>query len=190
MEFSLAKIKQITDDAALKGVPVKVKDIAFYILREAFGDSLVAYRACIDQMADQSIVSTYENGYVQNFVRQWASQYIKVNYDELASELSFEENKGALIKMLDDIKGLELTGDIEHKDAIKMAADIRVKLNDKFSVQDDEKGQIVVVPPKFNGVCPRFHVECYEQTKEWAMSNFHLIPDPSYMDENGRNTSK
>ena len=66
MEFSLAKIKQITDDAALKGVPVKVKDIAFYILREAFGDSLVAYRACIDQMADQSIVSTYENGYVQN----------------------------------------------------------------------------------------------------------------------------
>lgn len=50
MEFSLAKIKQITDDAALKGVPVKVKDIAFYILREAFGDSLVAYRACIDQM--------------------------------------------------------------------------------------------------------------------------------------------
>lgn len=123
-------------------------------------------------------------------MRQWASQYIKVNYDELASELSFEENKGALIKMLDEIKDLELTGDIEHKDAIKMAADIRVKLNDKFSVQDDEKGQIVVVPPKFNGVCPRFHVECYEQTKEWAMSNFHLIPDPSYVDENNRNTSK
>lgn len=183
MEFSLEKIKQISDDSRAKGVIVKVRDVAYYVLKDAFGDPLTAYRAVIEPTADAVEVTKYENGMVAKFVAEWAGQYVDVDYEELAQELTFEENKAALVKMLADINRLEKNGDIDHKDAIKMAADIRVKLNDKFAVQDDNKSQIVMVPPKYNKICPHTQRECYEQTKEYAMAQFHLIPDPSYNEE-------
>lgn len=186
MEFGIEKIKNITDAGRKKGLNIKVKDVAFHILRTVVGDSMVAYRATISAAATTNVVNAYEKGAIQKFIRDWTAQNLKDSITE--SNLSFEDNKAALIKMIKDVERLEEMGELEHKDAIKMITDIRVKLNDKFSVQDDDNTHVVVVPPKYNKICPRFHVECYEQTAEYAMSQFHLIPDPNWREVDNSGT--
>lgn len=191
MKFTLPQIKQVADAAKIeKNLLLRVKDIAFYILKDSFGDSLAAYRAAINPTAETSDVESYEQGPLALFIEQWAKEHnmqpavgenTPASLEEIADDLTFESNKAALIKMLSDIESLEASGEIEHKDAIKMAADIRVKLNDKFAVQDDNKSQIVVVPPKYNKICPHTRRECYEMTEEYACAQFHLIKDPNYV---------
>ena len=67
-------------------------------------------------------------------------------------------------------------GEIETKDALKIEADLRVKLNDKFNVQSDTKEQLVVVRQKFDAVCScGREVSRRPMTKEEAMEMYNLI---------------
>ena len=44
-------------------------------------------------------------------------------------------------------------GEIDNLGGYKALLDISVKLNDKFKINDDNKGQVVVVETKYNDVC-------------------------------------
>jgi hypothetical protein len=65
-------------------------------------------------------------------------------------------------------------GKIDIKDALKIQADLRVKLNDKFSVKEDVKEQVVIVNRKYNSVCSCGR-ELYIPTKEDLMEQYNLI---------------
>ena len=59
---------------------------------------------------------------------------------------------------------------------MKIEADLRVKLNDKFNVQSDTKEQLVVVRQKFDAVCScGREVSRRPMTKEEAMEMYNLI---------------
>lgn len=94
----------------------------------------------------------------------------KVNKD-----ISFEENKDALINLLDQIKKLAKEGEIEAKDAVKLETDIRIKLNDKFDVSTNKSEKRVVVNAKYNHICSITRKECWLQTKEFAMEHWGLV---------------
>ena len=63
------------------------------------------------------------------------------------------------------------------KDAIKIEADIRVKLNDKFNIEEEEgQKRIIVVPQKHDIICKFTNRECSAMpSKEACMKYYNLI---------------
>lgn len=93
-----------------------------------------------------------------------------------ADSISREENRSELIRMIDEIQTSMVTGEIEKKDGLKMIADIRVKLNDKFEIEDAEAHQrLIVVPQKHDMVCRYTNRECMFPPKEECMARYGLV---------------
>ena len=178
MKIDSDKIQEIIESAREKGIEVRLRDVACHSLSRTFGDNTLAYKIIFAQNASDGEVTAYFTGRVQDFLRSWFRK--ENSADSISESLSFEENRGALIAKLDEIKSLAATGDIPMKDAVKLEIDIRSKLNDKFQVQDEDKGTIVMVPPKYNFICPKTRTECYIYDKEYAKKTFHLIEDPDF----------
>ena len=59
-----------------------------------------------------------------------------------------------MIKLIKETQIALENGYIETKDALKIQADLRTKLNSQFNVSDDSNGQFIVVNQKFNDICP------------------------------------
>lgn len=182
MKVQFEQIKKIAEDAQVEGLNVRVRDVAFYVLEKVFEDKAVAYRTIFDNTADDSKIEEYAGCAIRAFIQKWFKKNAKTVGD-YASVLTFEENRQALIDMLEEIDDAVSNNKLKKGEALKMKADIRVKLQDKFGVGDEQEVTIVMVEPKYNKICPRFNVECYEQTREYAMKQFHLIPDPNYHPE-------
>ena len=92
-------------------------------------------------------------------------------------DISFEENKAEIVNLIKATKQAFENGEIEAKDALKIEADLRVKLNDKFSVTEDVKDQIVVVNQKYDAICSRCGCEVARRpiSKEEAMEMYDLV---------------
>ena len=58
---------------------------------------------------------------------------------------------------------------------IKIKADLRVKLNDKFGAGEKNEEQLIIVEKKYNHICERYNVECYLPTKEDLIEMFDLV---------------
>lgn len=95
--------------------------------------------------------------------------------ESLAHDISFEENKAGLIELLNKLQQAIADKQISTKDALKIEADVRTKLNDKFGASEKDIGNVVVVEPKFNYICPYTRRECYIHSKEECMKRYNLI---------------
>ena len=79
-----------------------------------------------------------------------------------------------MIKLIKKTQDAMDEGLMEAKDGLKIIADIRVKLNDKFNVSDKSKSGIVIVESKYNSVCSCGR-EIYIPTREQLMARYNLI---------------
>lgn len=95
--------------------------------------------------------------------------------DSLINDISFEENKAGLIELLNKLQQAIDNKEISTKDALKIEADVRTKLNDKFGASEKDNGNVVVVEPKFNYICPYTRRECYIHSKEECMKRYNLV---------------
>lgn len=180
---------KIISDCKESGYEVKVRDVMFCLLKNMVEDSDVIYNSLFGKTDEARCITDYEKSKPIRFL----DKYIKTNYNNKQNDtdntkkkkiseedISFEENKAELIKMLKDIDDAMNDGQIEVKDAMKMKVDIRTKLNDKFGASEkNDEQRIVVVPPKFNHICEKTRTECWLQTKEFAMQHWGLIEDPN-----------
>lgn len=189
---------KIISDCKESGYEVKVRDVMFCLLKNVVEDSDVIYNSLFGQVDDAKYITNYEKSKPIKFL----DKYVKANYNNNTKQtntntdnskkkkineedISFEENKAELIKMLKDIDDAVTDGLIEVKDAMKMKVDIRTKLNDKFGASEkSDEQRIVVVPPKFNHICEKTRTECWLQTKEFAMEYWGLIEDPNKKQNN------
>lgn len=178
MKITKEKIEKILNEAKGKGVDVRLRDIGYYALNKAFGNPELSYKMIFNQNGAMSDAVEYESGKPYLFVREWFGN--SSSAESISTDLTFTENKQALIDMLNEITELAKSGEIPQKDAMKIKADIRVKLNDKFQVQESAGETIVVVPAKYDFICPHTSRECYQMTAEYAKKEFHLIDDPKY----------
>jgi hypothetical protein len=89
-------------------------------------------------------------------------------------EITFEQNKAEIISLIKQTQDALANKEIEVKDALKIEADLRVKLNDKFSVSDTNQEQLVIVNCKYNAVCECGR-EIYIPTKEDLIKEYNLI---------------
>lgn len=193
-------MERIVRDCRAAGHDIRVRDICYCLLKADITDSDVIYNSLFEKTDATKQIMAYEKSKAIRFL----SKYLAVNYGrgkknvkvsssknsaQFAKDISFEENKAELVKMIDEIDNAVKNQTLEYKDALKMKVDIRTKLNDKFKVtENSNQEKIVVVPPKMNGICKRYNVECFFQTKEYAMKTWNLIEKPQTADNS--NTDK
>lgn len=161
-----------------EGIDIRVRDIAYALLSRMFADRKTAFQCLFG-------TEGYDE-YVSSEVREKLDDYLKFegfvrsfSTDGDTGEISFEENKSALTKMIADIETDMTAGLIERKDGYARIADIRYKLNDKFKVEAAQKDRMIIVEKKFDFVCPHTRRECYQLDKEDAMKRWNLIENPN-----------
>lgn len=153
-----------------KGHAIRVLDISYILLCDIYEDKLVAYKSIFGN-ADETIVNAYNESKMLTELR--ACLYTEgVLYKD---DITFEENKRYMLKLKADTERAMENNEMEKKDALKILADISVKLNDKFGTKEEIKDQMVVVNCKYNSVCESCGRELYIPTKEDLMLQYNLI---------------
>lgn len=168
-------IKVVLEAVRTDWQSVSEKDIAFAILCDAMEDKSLAYRLAY-RKSEKEADAFYKTPRFKKLLD--ALEPFGVGSLDNSS-ITKEENKSELLKLLGKIDDMLASNDLDPKDAIKMQTDIRVKLNDKFEMEESQKQKrIIVVPAKHDIVCPRTNRECnYWPTKKACCLHFGLI-DP------------
>lgn len=144
-------IKEIINICAANDFDVKAKDVAFVCLMMIIDDKETCWKSIFT--TDKSNAAEYVKSDFYAFLKHKIEE--KVNAKEYVDgDISFEENKQQIIELINETKNAQIRGEIDIKDALKIQADLRCKLNDKFNVSDTSDNQLIIVENKFNAVCP------------------------------------
>ena len=174
-------INKILSKSKEQGFDVRMSDIAYVVLSGFFDEKGIAYAILYGKNFGKTEVNEYDKSAKIKFLKKNLKDYIeKAEITKSISkpshkDISFEENKDALIELLNTIRDMKSKGEIEAKDAVKLETDIRIKLNDKFDVSSDKHEKRVVVNAKYNNICEWTKKECFLQTKEYAIQNWGLV---------------
>ena len=175
--ISNEKISAIISEANALGYQIRVRDISFILLSKHYDDIKVAYGAIFGSDFNDEVVEKYvksrEISYLKSYIE--SNFFTKKSKKKLSAEddITFDENKAEIIKLIKETQKALEEGKIKSADALKIQADLRVKLNDKFSVQDSSKDSLVVVNQKYNSICSCGR-EIYIPTKEDLMEKYNL----------------
>jgi hypothetical protein len=168
------QIKKTIEHFKDEGYTIRVRDIAYILLSKMFVDGKTAYQCLFG-------AEGYED-YEDDEMREKLEQYLSdeglirsISTDDDTGEITFEENKKEMERLLAKTQQAMDDGLVDPKDALKIMADIRVKLNDKFKVESKKQDRMIVVERKFDYICPKYHVECYQLDKDFAMKKWNLI---------------
>ena len=168
------QIKNTIEHFKEESTDIRVRDIAYALLSRMFADRKTAYQCLFGPDGYDDYVSSDMREKLDEYLRN--EGYVRsFSTDGDTGEISFEENKSALTKMITDIEVDMANGLIEKKDGYARIADIRYKLNDKFKVEAAQKDRMIIVEKKFDFVCPMLKKECYQLDKEEAMKRWDLI---------------
>lgn len=175
--LSNSDIKDIIDEAEKKNHRINTKDVAYAILCTQIEDISVSYR-CI--FGNDGMHDAYDRTENVEYTKQAVEYVIQSKMGKKGSggiDYSFEENKKYMLKLKDETEQAMHDGQIEKKDALKILADLSVKLNDKFGVKDTSANQMVNVLTKYNDICPYCMHEISRRpiSKNEAMEMYNLI---------------
>lgn len=152
--MDLDKIKELISKGEEKGLFFKVRDISFCVLRRTIKDDSIVYGVVFNtKEPTKKEVDSYLKEYSNEIAfieKETKPKTIKVSdYDDI----TFEENKAEMVKMIKEIKQQMEGGEVPIKDGQKMIVDIRTKLNDKFGTTEKTDEQRIIVEAKYNAVC-------------------------------------
>lgn len=202
-------LKHITEEAQKRGHDVRIRDIAYALMKVKFNDSLIAYTVAFGVPDKDNDVTAYESLPSTKYLVKWFEKDLKPKEVEKKSNedivkaltkakkteadddgsMSFEENRAGIEKQIAEV--LELKQQLIGEDGIctdvktmamlqKTEMDARSRLNDKFGAAEKSNEQYIIVQPKYNHICEWTHRECWLMTEEWAKKHYHLIKDPNY----------
>ena len=183
-------IKKIIDDCNAAEYEVRVKDIAYCLLKSQIDEIDIAYNCIFDKCTDMNAISNYDKNKRMKFL----DKYIKANCptngeaapqnetqdEELLENISFEENKAALVRRLNKVIQWGDSGELSKDRATKLEVEIRKIINDKFGVTDKADEQKIIVYSKYNDICPHCRHEIRRKTDEDMLAEikeqYDLIP--------------
>lgn len=185
-------IAKIIEDARMRGFEPRIRDIAYAVLRAKLDDATIAYAVVFEQPKSDNVVTSYDKQpMTQYLVRQMSKDNhveddtpkVEEQLAEIAqsqgtaqgSEITFEENKAAMVELISRTETALEDGTIDVDKGLKIIADLRVKLNDKFGATDKAAAQYIFVKPKYNMICPHTRRECWQIDKEFAKEKFNLV---------------
>lgn len=176
------KISAIIEDCKMSGFQVRVRDISFVILSKHYEDVSVAYKAIFGSDVSDSVIDEYVKSKEMVFLKSYLDSNIlkgsKRRKGKLSEEddITFDENKAEIINLIKETQKALEEGKIKSADALKIQADLRVKLNDKFNINDTSKDSLVCVAQKFDSLCPycQHEVASRPMSKDEAMKMYNL----------------
>ena len=169
------QIKETVEHFKENGETIRVRDIAYTLLSKMFADSKTAYQ-CLFGSAEG--YEDYADDEMRGKLELYLSDagYIRsISTDDDTGEITFEVNKKEMERLLVKTQQAMDDGLVDPKDGLKIMADIRVKLNDKFKVESKNQYRQIIVEKKFDFVCPHTRHECYQLDKDFAMKKWNLI---------------
>ena len=168
------KIKTAIEHFREEGVSIRVRDIAYTLLSNMFVDGKTAYQ-CL--FGDAEGYEEYASSDIRDTLKDYLTKegFIRtVSTDSDGGGITFEENRREMEQLLVKTQEAMDNGLIDPKDALKIQADVRVKLNDKFKVESKQQERTIIVQRKFDFCCPVTRRECYQLDKEEAMKRWNL----------------
>ncbi|MGM9970085.1 MAG: hypothetical protein ACI35S_06795 [Anaeroplasma sp.] len=179
MGLTIKKLTDCISYCAHKGYSVTIRDISFIILTKDIEEPKVAYKCLFGKDLDynEEYCSQYMNTDAMQFLKNYIYQELYDNKKKKKKEdLSFEENKAEMIKLIKETQEAMKEGFIETKDALKIQADLRVKLNSQFNVTDESSQSNVIVNQKYDAICPYCgrEVASMPMSKEDAILKYNL----------------
>ena len=170
-------IIKIVEECKARGHYIKVGDIAFVLLCERLQDPSVAYRVCFNREPDGAEAARYMGSEAVVFLKSYIKdKHGAVKKPKSGLDITFEENKAQMVRLIEQAERDYADGLIEAKDRLKIVSELRVKLNDKFKVADDVMDSNVEVHQKYDDVCPYCHHEVARRPigKDEAMRMYNL----------------
>lgn len=166
-------IVDIVEHCKGMGYNIRVRDVAFAVLSKVFEDGNMAYQCLFGDEGYERYVQGGERGEIERYMRQrgWLRGEAKEGED---IGLTFEENRREMVKLIAETQRSMDEGLIDAKDGLKIISDIRVKLNDKFKVQDEGGSRVIIVNKKYNDVCHHCGREVYIPTVEDLKERYNL----------------
>lgn len=172
------QIQSTIEDFRTNGKSIRVRDIAYTLLSKMFSDNNIAYQCLFGSDGYEAYIADDMRAELEAYMTDMG--YIRnMNADSDAGGISFEENRREMEQLLKQTQKALDDGVIEAKDGLRIMADIRVKLNDKFKVESKQLDRMIVVEKKFDFVCPHTRHECYQLDKEEAMRRWNLVENKS-----------
>lgn len=168
-------ISDILKAARARHEDINEQDVSFLALCDTISDKAVAHRWAYGFEYSGDIDDYMQSARMTDLAGVMAP--FGVGRRDLAS-ISREENQAALIEMLADIQQARKNHEMDKGQALKMEADIRVKLQDKFDMDEDsdEVKHLIVVPQKHDYICPHTNRECTKMaSKEACMKYYNLV---------------
>lgn len=164
--ISYNDIKYIINSLKTEGIEARVRDVAYLVMCDSFVDKGLAAK-----------VAYQEEDKPSSKVLSMLAEKLKPFGIGAVTTISKDENREELLKLLQRVQNADREGTIDPKDAIKIEADIRVKLNDKFNIEEEEgQRRIIVVPQKHDIICKWTSRECSAMpSKEACMKYYNLI---------------
>ncbi len=193
------KISEIINKGKSLGLSIRVRDIAFAILQKHFSDNKVAYLSVFSDGKNNNDIDKYISSKLIDFISSQIDADITANIVQKKKkkvgiseddDISFEENKAEIIKLIEKTQKEEREGKIKVSESLKIQTDLRVKLNDKFNIIDNSQESLVVVNKKFNDICPYCSHEIAVPTKEDLMIKYNLVENKDITDERISNIVK
>lgn len=172
------KIENIINDCKKMNYDIRIRDISYVLLCRFIQDKHIVYKSIFGASTNDAEIDLYDQSksiaFLKNYLKDIEPSGAKTRKKK-DSDISFDENKEEMIKLIKEAQEALDRGEIEAKDALKIQADLRVKLNDKFAVKDEVQQQYVVVNTKYNSICEKCGAELYIPTKEDLMKEYNLI---------------
>lgn len=191
-KITRAEAKKIIDMFAKESMNISMRDIAYCILRNFIDEEELCYKTIFAKVntipysdyARQAKVAKL-NGFITKRINEVKEEKKKGRPAKVQEEkdtpqeeyanMTFDENRSALITKLDELEQQYKDGEISYEKYYKLALETRKILNDKFEVNEKVDQQRVVVECKYNHICDYLQRECLFYTKEYAMEHFGLV---------------
>lgn len=164
-------IKDIINSLKTEGIEAKVRDVAYLAMCDTFADKSLAEKVAYqeDSKPSEKVLSALAKKLKPFGIGAFTTISKDENLEELLKELAETKEIAALAKEKGEIK--------EFIQAQSRVFDVRVKLNDKFNIEEENGRQrLIKLPPKRDIICPHTNRECYSMpTKEACMKYYNLI---------------
>lgn len=191
-------VAKIISDCKASGYEVRVRDISYCLLKSRYDDIELAYNSLFEQVTDIKFINNYDRSKPIKFLEK----YIKANYAEktktsnapiddsqiekMLEDISFEENKAAVVRRINDVVQWMADGEIDKDKGAKLELEYRKVLKEKFGGEKKEDDQRIIVYKNYNDICVCGR-EIYRPTKEDIMED--LMKEYDLVPKNQKNTN-
>lgn len=187
--------KRIIFDCKKMGYTIMIRDISYVYLCRMFDDCKVVYKLLYGINASDDEAERYANrpqtkiliDYInsnypieEKQIEKKPEIFKKKKIDNDEDSITFDENRKGMEADIRAIEKLIKDGgnSLDTKELsslIKIKADLRVKLNDKFGAGEKNEEQYIYIDSKYNEICPYCNREIRVPTEQELIEKYDLI---------------